>query len=200
MKARYVFNLILASALMLSSGLAQSVVISYFSSLADWEAAAGSSIYSEDFTGNVTDPAITFSSINGSGSMAHYRWQDQVNNGSTANTYIDFTRLTGGFGGQWNTLVPGGPGTGISLTLTFFNGVTQTLSQQVSNSLDNSFFGFTSDVAISRIGLSEGSQSSGVETYWLDNVVYSDIPEPGTLALLGIGLITISLLRGKQSR
>jgi len=200
MKARYVFNLILASALMLSSGLAQSVVITYFNSLADWEVAAGSSIYSEDFTGHVTDPAITFSSTNGSGSLAHYRWQDQVNSGSTANTYIDFTRLTGGFGGQWNTLVPGGPGTGISLTLTFFNGVTQTLSQQVSNSLDNSFFGFTSDVAISRIGLSEGSQSSGVETYWLDNVVYSDIPEPETLALFGIGLITISLLRRKKTR
>jgi len=200
MKARYVCNLLLASGLMLASGLAQSVVITYFNNLADWEAAAGSSAYSEQFNGNATDPAIIFSSTNGSGSIVNNRWQDQVNNDSTANTYIDFSQLTGGFGGHWNTLAPGGPGTGISLTLTFFNGVTQTLSQQVSNSLDNDFFGFMSDVGISRIALSEGSQSSGVETYWLDYAVYSDIPEPESLALLGIGLVALSLLRRKQNK
>lgn len=197
MKVRFVSNLIMAFSLMLGSTFAQAAMITYYNNLTDWEDAAGSSI-SESFTGNATDPAVSFTSSNGSGSVTSNQWQDQVNSGSGANTYIDFNYVTGGFGGNWSNLLPSGPSAGISLIVTFADGTTQDLSLQVATMLNDSFFGFMSDTAISSISLAQGSLPAKMETYWLDLVVAGDIPEPQTIALLGVGLLVFSLFRRKQ--
>lgn len=54
------------------------------------------------------------------------------------------------------------------------------------------YLGFTSDVAIASLVFRSNHNNDG---FGIDNVTIGKVPEPGTLALLGLGLMGISLVR-----
>lgn len=92
---------------------------------------------------------------------------------------------------------PAGPGFGLRLTLTLLDNTTLLLNEEVLSSLNDEFFGFVSDSAFTSIRIWAGSDDaySSSEHYYLDNVVYSSVPEPETLVLFGISLLGMSLMR-----
>ena len=186
-------NLIATAALgvsLLTVASAQAATITFYTNAAAWQAAAGASLTETFNAGTIVTPGLSVSST--VGTISGGQWSDRlVPNG--ASTTWSFAGGADAFGGNWD-LTPGGAGTGIALTLTFFNNGQQVGSQEVPNAFAGGFFGLTSDVVFSSILLTAGTQGGAAETYRFDNLVFSPasaVPLPAALPLfasaLGLG-------------
>ncbi|OAN11467.1 hypothetical protein A3K86_21250 [Photobacterium jeanii] len=161
---------------------------------ADWEAAVGA-FSEEDFTGFNNDGSEDFViTAQGGGhtdfGFANDRLNDRLVSGSSTTITFDYPILA--FGANWD-LSPAGQGLGIEITA----GGT-TLTTEIPANFTGQFFGFTSDMEISSVVLRSGSQPGIAETYNADNFVYK-VPEPASLALLGIGLAGLGFSRRKKN-
>lgn len=112
-----------------------------------------------------------------------------------------FTFNTGiyAFGGDWD-FSPNGAGTGIEV-MSAAGMVTTVGEIQNSTTAFTGFWGFISTDSFTGVHLAEGSACC-VETYTLDNLTYTanKVPEPGSLALMGLGLLGIAMTRRKKSQ
>jgi hypothetical protein len=73
-----------------------------------------------------------------------------------------------GFGGNWDTAGPGGPGTNIKVE---YYGSWVTVGE-IPRTYNGEFWGFVSDIPFTSIRLSCGSHPAGIaETYELDDMV-----------------------------
>ncbi len=181
--------------------LAAAFAVNIYTDRASWEGAVGGSFLEETFSDALLNPEIgvvssvgvvdtTIIGVDGNLGV----WSDQVAAPSQTTTF-DFIPDITAFGGNWNLAGPTGPGTGIAVTL--LDGSIVSLGQ-ISRFLDFDFWGFVTDVAFTSVLLTEGTQASGVETFYLDNMVYAPVPEPGTFLLLGCGLAGIALYTRKR--
>jgi hypothetical protein len=97
-----------------------------------------------------------------------------------------------GFGAFFD-LAPIGPGQGIAMSISLVGGGTQLLSQEVLNSSTGEFFGFVSSEAFSSVLFTEGTQPSGIqETFNMDDLVYSPVPETTSILMVGTGLLAMA--------
>lgn len=184
-------------------GSAQATVMIY-TDRTSFEAAISGAV-TEDFSD--TTLASPLSSITGSGavtpSITGGHLYDIIDNGSSIDTVFNFSSGVYSFGGDWD-FSPGGAGTGIAFTTA--NGTTTNIGELLNSggTAFTGFWGFVSTDAFTSVGLSEGSNPLGIqETYYLDNLTFSTVPEPGTLALMGVGILGFAFAsrrKNSQSR
>ena len=196
-KFRRVLVLLALFGLFLGAAPTQASVI-VFNNLPAWEAAAPYGTVGEPFAGNAPSPGVTIDSGYPSFGISGGVLTDQANT-DAGQPYTEwlFASPIFGLGANWNLVVPGGPGTGLTVTL-LFQGSTLVLPQEISREL-NGFFGWMSTTPFLGFRLSEGTQQGAVETFQMSNVEYAPVPEPGTLLLIGSGLAGLAMRRRRRS-
>jgi hypothetical protein len=191
---------LLCSLLFLGLPLAsQAATITFYDMRTDWETAVGGIFEEEDFDdGLVNAPGLSVSSTVGVPSLGV--WTDQVNDAPLQTTEWSFAIPVRGFGAFFD-LTPIGPGQGIAMTIGFAGGGTQLLSQEVLNSSTGEFFGFVSSHAFTSVLFTEGTQPAGVqETFNMDGLVYSPVPETTSILMVGTGLLAMVGLLARRRR
>lgn len=156
---------------------------------ADWLAAAGA-VTLEDFNDDTF--AMTITTDVGSRNAADNRWQDTVTD--TQTTTFDFAQSIRAFAGTWFLTSLNGEEAGIALNYTIIqNGFAIDASLELPAHLDNQFYGFITDFDIDALQLTAGTQTpASADTFALDNVMFSPVPEPATIGLLVLGsLLTV---------
>ncbi len=167
--------------------------VSIFLDKSAWQDALGGMPFTTDlFSRNDRElNDFDFISESGAGQIINGKYSDIVDNSprlSTTFTLKEPLPLKA-FGGNWD-LSPAGPGVGIDLVLA--NGTTESVSPAIDNSFTGEFFGVVSENPFSKIILTGGNQPGRMETFTLENVVYSRVPEPltilGSVAAVGFGI------------
>jgi len=198
----------------LSVSGAQAATVNVFTSLANWQAAAGSPGVSETFGADVLNPpntsaAVAFGTIdfgttlpgNISGGVYNDRASNEVADAN--NPLLSFT-APGilAFGADWD-LGPNDPGTGLTFLITFADLSTTTIVNAITNPLPAGFvgfFGIVSDMAINSIRLLEGTQSGNFETFTMDNVRVSAVPIPAALPLFLSAIAALGFLGRRRKK
>jgi hypothetical protein len=187
--------IVLVSVLFLGA-MAASADATIFTDKTAWEAAVGS-YFTEDFNDTTFNPGISVTTNQGYVDTGIGKWWDQVQTGPTGwETTWSFANPLSGFGGQWDLAGPGGPGQSIDVNIELLLGGTVVFVGTIPNTTAGTFWGFTSAGLFDEVIIKGDGTSGWVETYTLENMVYST-PEPGALLLLGAGLIGLVGLRRK---
>ena len=164
----------------------------------EWENAVAGQFLTEDFSDDQLNPGVSFvSSESGHINPAEECYQDVLASTSQNEpmTIWSFSPGIVGFGGNWTLGGPGGSGNSLLVYLadsSLFVGA-------ISNDYGGEFWGFTSDASMTSVKLIGGS-GSNQQNYRLDDMVYSPVPEPGFLCLVGSGLIGLLIGRRRVFR
>lgn len=163
--------------------------ITLYTDKAQWESAVGGQFLTEDFTDDQLNTGVSFASTeSGHVNTAMGYYQDVLASQSQnePTTTWSFVPEIVGYGGNW---VLGGPGGSGNSLLVYIEDTNQYVGS-ISNSFGGGFWGFTSDTALGSVKLIGGS-GTNQQSYQLDNMVYSFVPEPTALSLLVVGVMAI---------
>lgn len=155
----------------------------------NWANALGGSYLTEDFNDAQLNPGVSLiSSESGGINLTHGYYQDVLASQSSnePNTIWSFETPIVAYGGSWTLGGPGGSGN----NLLVYIADTASLVGSISNSYNGEFWGFISDTPFSSVKLIGGS-GSNQQHYFLDDMVYSPVPEPSTACLLICALMSV---------
>ncbi|MBN1912385.1 MAG: PEP-CTERM sorting domain-containing protein [Pirellulales bacterium] len=158
-----------------------------------WENAVGGQFMTEEFADDQLNPGVSFdASESGHINPAEENYQDVLASTSQNEpmTIWHFAPGITGYGGNWTLGGPGGSGNSLLVYLADSSVYVGT----IPNSYSGEFWGFTSDIPFTSVKLI-GGNGIHQQHYSLDNMVYSQVPEPGVFLLIGTGLIGLLFWR-----
>ena len=159
-----------------------------------WENALGGQFQTEDFSDLVLNDGINYdSSESGHISPGEENYQDVLasfsNNEPTTIWLFDSGTFGSGiyaYGGTWTLGGPGGTGNSLLVSI----GDPSEYVGYISNSYDGEFWGFISNTPFASVKLIGGSGTTQ-QNFKLDNMVYSQVPEPATISLMTLSAIAM---------
>ena len=152
-----------------------------------WESALGGLFLTEAFADDQLNTGVSFvSNESGHINPEQENYQDVLASTSQNEpmTTWSFTPEITAYGGNWTLGGPGGSGN----SLLVYIADSSLYVGSISNSYNGGFWGFISDSPFNSVKLIGGG-GTNQQHYSLDDMVYSPVPEPGTLWLLSGGLI-----------
>ena len=158
---------------------------------ADWENAVGGQFETEDFTDDTLNDGVSYTASE-SGNISNGYFHDTLKSSSQngpMTTWIFSPQVTS-YGGNWRLAAPGGSGNSLNVYVNDLDHLVGT----IPSSFYEDFWGFTSDTPFTYVILKGGSGDQQ-QTYQLDDMVYSQVPVPGTLGLLSGGLLGLLAFR-----
>ena len=175
------------------SGFANAGIITYTDRL-DFQNNTGSLLSFEGFN-NAFDTDIT---VNAAGGYSGF-WTVQPSEGTHNLALIETSAVTFTFG----TAVYAFGFDAIEMNLgsiDYLDSAGNSIADALLLNIGSQFFGVVSDTLISSFTLGTGSDSSG-GVYFVDALetrTVTDVPEPSTLAILGLGLMGLAARRFKK--
>lgn len=190
-----------AAALLLSATIsAHAAVTTYSNDLAGWVANTSGSVV-EDFEDTTLVPGVSIT--NDVGGISGGVFTSQISADYSWSVLFNFSSPIYAFGADWNLgedPLYGGAGSNISLHIVFADNSVLDLIDAILGTTINEFWGLVSDKGITSIELLSGT-GPGIETFGMDNLRFSNqVPEPGSLALLGVGIAGLGVARRRKSR
>jgi len=161
------------------------LTVTVYTDKTEWENALGGQFLTEDFADDLLNTGVSFvSTESGHINPAEENYQDVLASQSQNEpmTIWSFAPKTTAYGGNWTLGGPGGSGN----SLLVYVADSSLYVGAISNSYGGEFWGFISDTPFTSVKLAGGS-GTNQQNYRLDNMVYSQVPEPATLLLLGVG-------------
>ena len=184
--------LAVSAVLLINAANAWAGVVVYTDKTA-WENALGGQFLTEDFNDEDLNIGVHFFSSAESGHInpAQDCYQDVLTSESNNEPYTiwSFTPQIMAYGGDWTLGGPGGSGNNLRV----FIADSSEYVGAIGNDYGGEFWGFISDTPFTTVKLIGGT-GQNQQHYCLDNMVYSPVPEPGTLLLFSGGLIGILLV------
>lgn len=173
-----------------------SALVTVYTDKTAWETAVGGLFLTEDFSDAVLNPGVSFvSSESGHINPAEECYQDVLASQSQNEpmTIWSFDPQIVAYGGNWTLGGPGGSGNSL---LVYIEDSPEYVGF-ISNSYGGEFWGFISDAPFTSVKL-VGASGSNQQNYRLDDMVYSQIPEPASLSLLALSGIAMICRRRKS--
>lgn len=163
----------------------RAVTVTIYTDKTQWESALGGQFLSEDFADSQLNDGVSFvSTESGHINPAEECYQDVLASQSQNEpmTIWSFSPEIAAYGGDWALGGPGGSGNSLLVYIADFS----LYVGAISNNYGGEFWGFISDTPFTSVRL-VGGPGSHQQDYRLDNMVYSQVPEPAAMSLLTLG-------------
>lgn len=186
MRQSAIFGVIVATVTSLTAAVNASVVTIYTDKTL-WENALAGLVLTEDFDDLVLNDGVSFvSSESGHINPALGEFHDVLasTSGNEPMTTWTFIPQLVAFGGNWTLAGPGGSGNSLLVSIAD----TAEHVGTIQSSYYGEFWGFISDTPFSSVKLI-GGLGTHQQNYILDDMVYSQVPEPAPLILFALGLL-----------
>jgi len=182
---RNVLMLSVIAAIFISLSVAADATITIYTDKTAWESALSGPFLTEDFSDDILNAGVSFvSTESGHINPAEENYQDVLASQSQNEpmTIWNFIPQITAYGGNWTLGGPGGSGN----NLLVYIADSDSYVGSISNSYGGEFWGFISDTPFASVKLIGGS-GTNQQNYRLDDMVYSQVPEPATMSLLVLG-------------
>jgi hypothetical protein len=169
-----------------------------YTNKAAWESAVSGQFLTEDFADKNLNAGVTYTSSESSHINEEHGYFQGVLTSTSGNspfTIWSFSPQIRAYGGNWTLGGPGGSGNSL---LVYIGDDFSFKVGKIDSDFNGGFWGFISDTSFAQVKLIGGT-GTNQQTYKLDDMVYSSVPEPASVCLLVTGMIGTLVLARRRS-